>query len=113
MKIKKPMKVTPANVSRVLTAAGHAKRSAYTSRIRGYKNYSAGFKCEAGDNCVRVTHLSDGYDGASDDTKRVRVKTYMPALLDHFACEIVDGFVLKVSEQVTQSTPARTGGVEV
>lgn len=94
------MKLTPANVSRLLSATGHTKREPYT--FRGALKYKAGFTCKAGENCVRVTHRPDGYDGASDDTKRIRVKAYMPALLDQFACEIVDVFVLKVTEKAAR-----------
>ena len=88
---KAPMKATPANVSRLLTAADHQKRTAYPSAIRGMKNYSNGFKCEAADGLVVVRHMVDGYyDPSPASAKRARVEYYLPALKDHFACEVVE-----------------------
>lgn len=117
MKAKKPMKVTPANVSRVLSAANHAKRHAYPSAIRGWKNYSSGFRVDQSGDILTVRYMVDGhYDPAPAEAKRARVESYIPALAQHFACEVIekDGVcAVKVSEQVTQSAPARTGGVEV
>lgn len=109
---KKPMKATPANVSRLLSAAGHNKRHSYPSSIRGCKNWSSGFKCEAataeatGEPFIKVRYLVDGhYDPAPASAKRARVDGFVPALSDHFNCEVIESavgtFHLKVTEKTT------------
>lgn len=109
---KKPMKATPANVSRLLTAAGHNKRHSYPSSIRGFKNWSSGFKCDeladeiTGEPYIKVRHMVDGsYDPAPPDAKRARVEQYLPALSAHLTCEVIEPdvgtFALKVTEKTT------------
>jgi hypothetical protein len=105
---KKPMKATPANVGRLLRAAGHMKRRS----IRGWKNWSSGFKCEGaateatGEPYIKVRYLVDGhYDPAPASAKRARVEQYLPALSAHFFCEVIEPdigtFALKVTEKIT------------
>lgn len=96
MKAKKPMKATPANVSRILSDAGHPKRHSYPSQIRGWNNWSWGFKTEADGDAVLVRHLTDGYDSASDEVRLARIKPYVDTMSPHFDC-VIEGFAVRVT----------------
>ena len=109
MPTKKAMRATPANVSRLLTAANHQKQRPYPSAIRGWKNWTSGFRCDAradektGVSFVEVRCLVDGYyDPAPEHAKRARLERYLPALQEHFQCAVSDAggcLVLTVRER--------------
>jgi hypothetical protein len=86
----KSMKLTKGNVSRLLTKAGHQKSTSYATRIRGWRNNTAGFSCcEICDG----TFVRVDYDTGSSYRlgKKSELLPYAATLEPHFDVAFMPG----------------------
>ncbi len=96
-------KASASAVSRALSAAGMVKSETHTTRIRGWHNYSAGFKASTwtGIDYVEVGWVNGGF-GRDDQSPTTMKKAAEILTAKGYSVESVTNDIGRVSLKVTK-----------
>jgi hypothetical protein len=94
-----PKTPTASGISRLLAAAGFERSESSATRIKGWRNYSAGYSATGdGPGVVRVRHrFEDRRDQLDPEKYRVALQRYATVLALHGYATEIDGWDLIVT----------------